>query len=136
MGLKEQLAAKSAELVKREKITLPECGVEVQVRGLMAGEVERSGAHPRAIDYQAALSVEDPATGKNIWNPGSLEDLDQIAALHTVDRTVIIQKSNELSGMAALVKLFSPQTASSTSPSPFGSGARSGSSGRPSAKRS
>lgn len=135
MSLKEQLAARSAELVRRERVTLPMAGLEVQVRGLMAGEARRSGSHARTEDVQIALSTEDPATGKPIWNANVLEDLDAIAALHTADQATIIKKGNELSGMDELVKLFSPQTENGSSSSPAPSGARSGSSGRPSAKK-
>lgn len=127
MSLKEQIKARSAELVRRERVTLPEAGIEVQVRGLMAGEARRSGEHKRSADVQIALSVEDPATGKQIWNPNDLNDLDEIASLHTVDVATILEVGNRLSGMDRLGKLFSPQTENGSSSSPTPSDAPSGS---------
>lgn len=127
MSLKEKLATRSADLVKRKKITLPECGIEVQVRGLMAGEVRRSGEHKRSADVQIALSVEDPETGKAVWNANVLEDLDAIAAMHTVDQAVLLKESNELSGMDKLGKLFSPLSENGNSSSLSSSAAPSGS---------
>lgn len=127
MSLREQIKTRSADLVKRERVTLPESGVEVQVRGLMAGEVRRCGEHKRGSDVQIALSVEDPESGKAIWNPNDLNHLDEVAALHTVDTAVILAASNRLSGMDRLGKLFSPQTESGSSSSPTLSDEPSGS---------
>lgn len=117
MSLREQIRARSAELVERGRVTLPEAGIEIQVRGLMAGEVRRSGEHKRPDDVQIALSAEDPATSKPIWNANSLDDLEEIAALHPVDYATLVRKSNELSGVDRLKKLFSPPTKNSTSSS-------------------
>lgn len=119
MSLKEQIKSKSAGLVRRETVTLPECGVEIQVRGLMKGEVQRAGEHKRSTDVQIALSCEDPATGKGIWNPNDHNDLEEIAALHTVDAAVILEASNRLSGMDRLGKLYSSKNESSSSLSPL-----------------
>lgn len=126
-SLKEQIKSKSAGLVQRETVTLPECGIEVQVRGLMAGEVQRAGQAKRSADTQVALSAEDPKTGKNIWNPNDLNDLDEIAALHSVDLATLLEASNRLSGMDKLGKMFSPQTKSGSSSSPSDSTGPSGS---------
>lgn len=117
-SLREQLKARSADLVRRETVTLPDCGLAVQVRGLMAGEVRRAGEAKRSADVQVALSAEDPATGAPIWNPNSLPDLDEIASLSTVDVATLLEASNRLSGMAKLGKLFSQQNGSSSSASP------------------
>lgn len=121
MSLKEQIKSRSAELVKREKVTLPELGIEVQVRGLMAGEVRRAGESKRSADVQIAISVEDPNTGQQIWNPNDLTDLDAIAGLHSVDMATLILASNRLSGMDRMEKLgktISPPTDSGSSSSP------------------
>lgn len=114
-SLREQIKARSADLVKREKVKLPESGVEVQVRGLMAGEVRRSGEHKRSADVQIAISVEDPETGKQLWNPNDLHCLDEIAGLHSVDVATILEVSNRLSGMDRLGKMASPPNESGSS---------------------
>lgn len=127
MSLKDKIASKSAGLVKRELVTLPECGEQVQVRGLMAGEVKRAGDHKRSTDVQVALSTEDPETGKPIWNANDLHDLDAIGGLHSVDLFTIVEASNRLSGMDKLGKLFSPPSENGSSSSPSSSDAPSGS---------
>jgi hypothetical protein len=116
--LRAQIKAKSASLVRRETVLLPECGMEVQVRGLMAGEVRRCGEHKRSSDVQVALSVEDPATSKPVWNANSLDDLNEIAALHSVDLATIVDTSNRLSGLGKLQAMYSEMTKSSSTPSP------------------
>lgn len=116
-SLRDQIRARSAELVKREKVTMPKSGVEVQVRGLMVGEVRRAGDHKRPADVQIALSVEDPETGKQVWNPNDLNDLDEIAALHAVDAATLLRMSDRLSGMAELGKMQSPPTENGSSSS-------------------
>lgn len=118
MSLREQIRARSAELVERGRVTLPEAGIEVQVRGLMAGEVNRIRESKRADDVQIAISVEDPATGKPVWNPNKLDDLEEIAALHVVDAAVLLSAGNRLSGIDRLKKHFSPPTENGSSPSP------------------
>lgn len=127
MGLRDQIRTRSAELVRRERVTLPEAGIEVQVRGLMAGEVRRAGEHARSTDVQLALSVEDPETGQQLWNPNNLPDLDEIAALHPVDSVTLLIASNRLSGIGALGKMLSPQAENGSSPSPVPSAEPSGS---------
>lgn len=106
MSLREKLNTRSAELVKRERVTLPESGLEVQVRGLMQGEVRRSGEHARATAMQIAFSVEDPETGNLVWNPTDAGHLDEIDGLHTIDSAVILEASNRLSGMEQLKKFI------------------------------
>ena len=125
--LRDQIKSKSAGLVRRETVRLPECGLEVQVRGLMAGEVQRCGQSKRSGEVQVALSTEDPATGKFIWNPNTLQDLDEIATLHPVDYTTLIEASNRLSGLEKLGKLFSPSPTNGSSPSQPDSAEPSGS---------
>lgn len=118
MSLRDRIRDKSAGLVQREVITLPECGEKVQVRGLMAGEVQRAGEHKRSTHVQIALSTEDPETGKPIWNPNSLEDLDEIAGMHSVDVAFLADASNRLSGLDKLEKMgkqFSRRNVSSSS---------------------
>lgn len=116
-SLRDQIRAKSASLVRRERLVLPEAGIEVQVRGLMSGEAQRAGQAKRSADVQVALCVEDPATGKFVWNPNSLDDLDEIAALHTVDQAAILDLCNELSGLGKLQQYLERRKSSST-PSP------------------
>lgn len=127
MSLREEIKTASAGLVKRESVLLPECGVTIQVRGLMVGEVQRAGNAKRSGDVQVALSAEDPASGKQIWNPNDLTDLDEIAAMHSVDVAVIVEASNRLSGMDRLVKMFSPKSENGSSSSPTPSVEASGS---------
>lgn len=127
MTLKEQIASRSAGLVLREKVVLPECGLEVQVRGLMAGEVRRAGESKRSADVQVALSTEDPETNKLLWDPGNVLDLNAIAELHSVDLFTILQASNRLSGMDTLGKILSPSSENGTSSSPESSDVPSGS---------
>jgi hypothetical protein len=99
MGLKERIKEKSAGLVRRETITLPETGEEVQVRGLMFGEKERAAELKGAKQSFTliALVVEDPATGAPIWNANSQEDHDEIAGLHIADTDAIVEAMNRLS---------------------------------------
>lgn len=127
MSLREQIKSRSAGLVQRETVTLPECGVTVSVRGLMAGEVRRVSDAKRPNDVQIALSAEDPDSGKPIWNANNLEDLDEIAGLHTVDAAVLLDASNRLSGIEKLGKLFSQRNENGSSPSPVFSADPSGS---------
>lgn len=115
--LREQIKQRSADLVKRESVELPECGLTVQARGLMSGEAQRAGEHKRSADVQVALGTEDPATGKLVWNANSREDLDEIAALHSVDKAVLLTTINRLSGVDQLKKLFSPESANGISSS-------------------
>lgn len=127
MGIRDEIRSKSAALVKRERITLPECGVEVQVRSLMSGEAQRAGESKRSGDVQVAIGTEDPETGQPIWNPNSREDLDEIAGLHAVDKAVLMKAINDLSGMERLGKLFSPSAGNGSSSLPSLSAEPSGS---------
>jgi hypothetical protein len=127
MSLKDAIRSKSAGLVKRETVTLPQCGEQVQVRGLMAGEMRRAGESKRSVAVQVALSAEDPETGKPIWNPNDLNDLNAIDELHGVDLFTLLMASNRLSGADELGKLLSPPSENgsssslSSSPEPSGS---------------
>lgn len=127
MSLRDQIRTASAGLVRRETISLPDCGVTVQVKGLMAGEAQRAGEAKRQGETQVALSTEDPETGKLIWNPNVREDLDEIAGLSTYDFATIIEASNRLSGIEKLGKFTSPRNENGSSPSPEPSAAPSGS---------
>ena len=113
-NFREQLRQRNREIVQREPVTLPESGLQVVVKGLMAGEVRRSGEHKRSADAQIALSTELPS-GEPIWDPTIREDLDEIAALHTIDQATILQISNRLSGMDKLGKLFQKDESGSSS---------------------
>lgn len=97
---------------------LPETGVEIQVRGMMFGEKERvaeaTGFKQSAM--MIALTVEDPATGKPVWNPNTREDQDEIAALPINDTEAIVEVVNRLSGFDKKGK-DSPGTESLPSPS-------------------
>lgn len=121
MSIREQIKERSAGLVLREAVTLPECGIEVQVKGLMSGEAERAGNAKRPTDVQVALGTEDPATGKLIWNPNSREDLDEISGLHMADKATLLKAIDRLSGGERLKKIFSPSETSFDSTSPSGS---------------
>lgn len=116
-GLKAEIAARSRALVKREVITLPDAGVRVQVRGMMAGEIRRTMEAKRSEDVQIAIACEDPDTGEQIWNPNDFNDLEAIAALSAVDQAVLLMASNRLSGAERLGKLRSPQTENGSSSS-------------------
>lgn len=118
MSLKEQLKTKSASLVRRETLTLPETGLEVQVRGMMFGEKERVAEHAgfKQSAMMIALTVEDPSTGKPIWNANAAEDQQEIAGLPIADTVAIVEAIGRLSGFSGQGK-GSPGTESSPSPS-------------------
>lgn len=125
MSLKEQLHSKAASLLRRETITLPVTGLDVQVRGMMFGEKERiaelTGFKQSAT--MLALCVEDPATGKPLWNPAAREDHDQIAALPIEDSEEIVQAIGRLSTYRAEGNGSSGETTSGPTPSPESSDA-------------
>lgn len=105
MSLPSEYAQKLRASLKREPLFLPELGLEVVVRGLTGGEIGRIGDHKRPGELQIALSVEDQA-GKAMWDPNRLEDLDEIASLSALDRVVIIQASDRLSGLGKLEEFY------------------------------
>lgn len=125
-NFREQLRQRNREIVQREPVTLPESGLQVVVKGLMAGEVNRVSTHKRQGDAQIALATELPS-GELIWDAEVKEDLDEIAGLHTVDQATLIQVINRLSGMEKLGKLLSQKDVSGSSSSPTNSGEPSGS---------
>lgn len=100
MGLKDTIREKSKALVLREPLKLPRCGETVTIRGLMAGEQLRIGA--AAAEKQpgmfAALGVED-GSGNPLWLAHSLDDMNDIAALHGDDLKAILDGVRKLSGM-------------------------------------
>lgn len=102
MSLKERLKSKAHEWVRRESLTLPETGEVIQVRGMVMGEVNRINQAPKDAQefVQVALSTEDPETGKPLWNPNSLDDLNEIRALPPMDVVKICERGNVLSGVS------------------------------------
>jgi hypothetical protein len=118
--LKGRIKAKAAGLVRRETITLPETGEDVQVRGLMFGEKERAAELSGAKQSFTliALVVEDPATGKPIWNANAQEDHDEIAALPIADTDAIVEAMNRLSRGKANGTSPSPSSASESEAEP------------------
>jgi hypothetical protein len=129
MALPKEYAERLKTLVEREAVTLPDLELEVTVRGLTGGEVERVRRHERADDLQVALSVEGPGgPGSPMWDANSRDDLDEIASLTMLDRAVILEAGNRLSGVGKLeawAKSHLKKNGSSSSRS--GSVARSGS---------
>lgn len=127
--LKRRLQERSAGLVRREPVPLPETGETVQVRGMMFGEKERvAGAPSEKQGYlMIALCTEDPETSKLIYNANAQEDHDLIAALPVADTEAIVDAVRRLSGLDGAGK-GSPVTGSSPSPSPESSAAPSTSS--------
>lgn len=101
MGLKERLKEKSASLVERELVTLPRSREVVRAKCLMSGEQLRCGAAKpeRQPLLFIALGTEDPETGKPLWNPNSLDDIESIEALHGDDMKAILDTVRRLSGM-------------------------------------
>src|SRR5687767_2560558 len=103
-GLKDRIASKSAALVQRKTITLPKCGEEVVVRGLMTGELSRVNAtsdEGRGVAV-ICLSTEDPeAPGQPIWNWNDANDRSAAGGLHVDDSALIINTHNRLSGLTA-----------------------------------
>lgn len=134
MSLRAAIKSKSAGLVKREKVTLPECGVEVQVRGLMAGEAKRVGDAKdfKQMAIMIALGVEDPETGQPIWNANVLPDVQELEAMSPVDVAFLVKHINRLSGLGKLQAMLADPstngttTTSSDSPWPSDSSAPSG----------
>lgn len=123
-------------MVRRETVTLPECGVTVRVRGLMAGETHRCGQEKgfRQVSTMVALGTEDDETGKPLFQAHVLEDVQEIEAMHPVDVAFLVKKINELSGGGKMEAMLSDQSTensnhrtSSASPSPELSAAPSGS---------
>lgn len=128
MSLRDNLKKKSASLVKRRTVTLPETQEEVEIRGLMMGQVNRvtdQKGQAKQVRMQIALSTFDPQTGEQVWNADHQPDAEEIDALPTPDGLLIVNVSNELSGIGeaaeALGKAISlPGSGDSTS-SPTGS---------------
>jgi hypothetical protein len=120
MSLKDRIRKRSAEFVRREPVLLPVTGETVTVRGMMFGEKERiaelTGFKQSAT--MLALCVEDPESGKPVWNASSLEDHEEIAGLPIPDTEAIVGAINRLSGFAGAAGKDSPETPSSSSPSP------------------
>lgn len=117
MGLPAEAKARLANLVRRETITLPDLGIEIVVRGMMFGEKERvadlTGFKQSAT--MIALTVED-ASGKPMWNPNSLDDQSEIAALSLADSNAIAEAISRLSGQSKEGKDRSGETENSPSP--------------------
>lgn len=115
MSLRETIRKKSASLVKRETVHLPDLDVDVQVRGLMLGEVNRitdqEGTGKQSAT-QIALSVEDPETSKPIWNANLHEDMEEIAGLTMNDAQLIITKGSNLSGIGKKAEEMGKETSS------------------------
>jgi hypothetical protein len=102
---REQLKQKNAAMVRREVIYLPKAEMEVQARGLMAGELRRASGSKYGSDMLIALGTEDPDTGTLMWDPNTLEHLEEIGRLHPVDSVVLVTAINRLSGGEELGKL-------------------------------
>lgn len=129
MSLKDRIGQKSAALVRREPLTLPQIGEKVMVRGMMSGDLLRVNAQKdeqkRAL-LTAALCVEDPDTGQLLWMPHSQEDLDHIGGLHQDDLIAIAELAARLSGLADKPEQLlgnSPATQSSSTSSASASAA-------------
>lgn len=126
MSLRERIRSKSAGLVKRETVSLPESGETVCVRGMMAGEAHRVGETKgfKQTALVMALCVEDPETGKPLWNGNVLEDVQEIEAMHPLDVAFLVNKATELSGGGKMKAQLAAQShasnseTSSDSPSP------------------
>lgn len=136
MSIRAAIKSASAGLLKREKHTLPECGVEVQIRGLMAGETHRAGEAKgfKQVAIMVALAVEDPETGQPIWNANNLDSVQEIEALSPVDMAFLTKQINRLSGGGKIQAMLADPstngmttTSSSDSPSPSDSVVPSGS---------
>jgi hypothetical protein len=117
-ALRDQIAAASAAGVERERVVLPKSGLEVQLRGLLAGEVARAGKSDRKADVLIALAMEDPADNEPMFNANDRNDLDAIAAMSTVDHTIAVDVINRLSGIDMLGKYFSQKIKPGSSSSP------------------
>lgn len=104
MGLREQIYEKSQGLVKREPVTLPECGEVVLVRTLMSGDLLRANSMGDAEQGHAvyAFAVEDPGNpGQPIYNWNDMEHRKELHALHPNDLRAVIDKHNVMLGIAA-----------------------------------
>lgn len=115
-SLKERLREKSRELIKRETVTLPETGETVVVRGLTFGENERVGTareEKRGL-MMVAVAVEDPETGKPIWNPNDVGDMQALGELPLADMQAVVKAIDRLS---AGNRSASGKTGSSPTPS-------------------
>lgn len=123
MSLREQLKAKNATLIKRRIITLPDSGIEVQVRGLMLGELHRitdAKGTAKQTATQIGLCLEDPVTGVPVYNVGSQEDINEIHGYSINDGTAVVNTSNELSGIGKAAieegkEISTPEKSSNTS---------------------
>src|SRR4051812_23017765 len=97
--LATRLLEVSKQRIKREKLTLPS-GVEIQVRGMLLGEMERLNNMPdnRRLSGMIALLVEDPDTSEPIYNAGDNADLEAIRALGQDDANTIMEAIGRLNG--------------------------------------
>lgn len=102
MSLRDDIKSKNATLLKRRTRTLPDSGLVVQIRGLMLGELHRitdCKGSAKQTATQIGLVLEDPNTNQPIYNVGSQDDLNEIHAFTINDGALIINTSNELSGI-------------------------------------
>jgi hypothetical protein len=119
MSIKDKLAQSSSNL-RREKVTLPRSGVEVQIRELVFGDLDRASYAKPELKNRGliAAAVEDPETGKPVWDAKDYNDMEAIAALAKEDAEAILEAINRVSGIGEEGKENSAAIENSPSPSP------------------
>lgn len=117
--LRERVRKASKEAVQTEDVEV--LGCRLRIRGMMQGErlrvaaAEQKGGVEKSVPLLLALTVYDPETDKPLWNPNSLDDVEEIRALPTAAADELQEVAARLSGLASEGNSLRAETTSSPS---------------------